>query len=113
MDKLRVHITYDNEITLKELIETLEILNKSLNDVMRLETKNNHIISKNNPVITSVDKGSIIFEMILSGMFGWGISKIMDFLVERVEDYIFIDKEFIDVDIFGLHIHITRNKKRK
>lgn len=67
MDKLRVHITYDNEIKLSDFVKIMDLLNKSVNDVIREHgSVNNRTIAKFSPTISSVERGSINIELIVA-----------------------------------------------
>ena len=58
-----IHIENDTNLTLKELIETLSILNLSINDYYRDNGVSNYSIADFSPSIKKVKEGSVFLEL--------------------------------------------------
>ena len=58
-----IHIENDTNLTLKELIETLSILNLSINDYYRDNGVSNYSIADFSPSIKKVKEGSVFLEI--------------------------------------------------
>ena len=67
-DIVKYHITYDEHLTIKELSEVLDVMNKSINDINRSNgIKNNAEIGKRfAPTVSNVENGSIIMDIIVN-----------------------------------------------
>ena len=114
MDKLRVHITYDNEIKLSDFVKIIDLLNKSVNDVIREHSSvNNRTIAKFSPTISSVERGSInieltvaIIEMATAGIIL--IAEIVKYANMRLENEKEKGKNIINNNIYN-QCNITHN----
>lgn len=66
-EKYKLHISYNNNLSLSDLNKILECLNLSFNAINRnLGINNNKQIKKMNPEIINIDKGSLILELLVS-----------------------------------------------
>lgn len=75
--KIEIHITYDNDLTLKELLEILNLFNLSINDCYRERGLNNFQIRKCATLVNTVKEGSIWVELGLP---------VLEFVGEIVKD---------------------------
>ena len=58
-----IHIENDSNLTLKELLETLSVLNLSINDYYRDNGVSNYSIADLSPSIKKVKEGSVFLEI--------------------------------------------------
>ena len=58
-----IHIENDTNLTLKELLETLSVLNLSINDYYRDNGVSNYSIADLSPSIKKVKEGSVFLEI--------------------------------------------------
>lgn len=66
-DIVKYHITYDENLTIKELADVLEVMNKTINEINRNNgIKNNAKIgTQYAPTVSNVENGSIILDVFL------------------------------------------------
>lgn len=84
---IRVHITYDKSLTLKELSETLDLINKSINDFNRDNgVTNNGKLGKNYASeVESVEAGSIIVNLMVNVIAPVALSVLANYIYDRVK----------------------------
>lgn len=84
---IRVHITYEKSLTLKELSETLDLINKSINDFNRDNgvTNNGRLGKKYASEVESVEAGSIIINLLVNVIAPVALSVLANYIYDRVK----------------------------
>ena len=85
---ITIHIDYNESLTLKELSEVLDIINKSINDVNRGNgIKDNAKLGKEYAAkVAGVDSGSIIVHILTYVVAPVALSILADFLYDRLKN---------------------------
>lgn len=84
---ISIHINYNQSLTLKELSEVLDLINKAINDVNReCGIKNNAKLGKEYaPKVTGVDSGSIVVHILTNFVAPVALSVLANFLYDRLK----------------------------
>ena len=84
--ELIFHIAYDKQLTLKELSEVLDLVNKAINDSNREHgVKNNGILGKQYaPEVMAVNQGSVILNLLVYVVAPITTSVIGSFIYDRL-----------------------------
>lgn len=86
-EHISLHITYDRNLTLKELVNVVDATNKAINDVNRANGISNQIIGKNyTPVLFNVKSGSIVLEVVVPLVATVPLSVLGNFIYDRLKD---------------------------
>ena len=85
MVKYMIHIEYDNSISLKDFGELIAIFRVSFNDVNRNMGINKKKKNEYAPGIDSVEKGSIILNIVVNVVAGVTVNLISDAIKKRIE----------------------------
>lgn len=85
MEKYKLHLTYNNNLSFSDFNKICDSLNKSFNDINRENgIKNPKTIKEHNPVITNFDKGSVILELAVSFVVGVAASLVASAIYDRI-----------------------------
>ena len=111
MQNYRLHITYNNNLSFSEFNKICDSLNKAFNDINRENgLKSTKQIKEHNAVITNFDKGSIIFEIVVSFIVQVASGLVINAICSRLSK---LKSNNIDVKIINdengkseIHIHI-------
>ncbi len=82
----KFHITYDVNMTLKELSDLLCAINLSINDYYRDNGVGNAKISLYAPVVNEVDKGSIVLDLAVSVFSGLTSTLLTEYILNRIKN---------------------------
>ena len=84
-NEIKMHISYDDKLTLKELTEILDLTNKAINDINRENgVGNNATIGKKYATeVTKVEQGSIVLSMVMYFVVPVSTSILAAFLYDR------------------------------
>ncbi len=86
-EKITIHIKYDSPLTLKELVEVLDSIKKSINDVNRENGISNNVLGRDYaPEVYGVESGSIILDIIANFVGQLTIGVLSAFIAERLKD---------------------------
>ena len=97
MEKYKLHLTYNNNLSFSDFNKICDSLNKSFNDINRKNgIKNTKMIKEHNPVITNFDKGSVILELAVSFVVGVAASLVANAIYDRITKSV---KNKVDVSI--------------
>lgn len=84
-DRIKLHVTYSNNLTLKELSEILDLTNKAINDVNREKGINNVIIGREYaPEVSGIESGSIVLHIVLQFVTPVALSVLANFIYDRL-----------------------------
>ena len=86
-DQIKLHITYHNQLTLKELSEILNLTNKALNDINRQQgVKSNVVVGRNYPsLVSGVESGSIVLNIITNFIMPVTLNILASYIYERLK----------------------------
>ena len=82
-----IHIKYNESLTLKELSEVLDLINKAINDVNRDNgIRNNAKLGKEYAAeVAGVDSGSIVLHILTNFVSSIALSILADYVYDRVK----------------------------
>ena len=82
-----LHINYNESLTLKELAEVLELINKAINDINRERgIKNNAKLGKDYAAkVTGVESGSIVVHILTCFVAPIALSVLANFIYDRLK----------------------------
>ena len=80
----RLHIKYNKNISIILLNDILANITKAINDINRQNGIGNKIIGNYAPVINGVDKGSIIFDVVLFLATEIGLPILVSYISNRI-----------------------------
>lgn len=85
---ITIHIDYNESLTLKELSEVIDLINKAINDVNRENgIKNNATLGKEYAAeVTGVDSGSIVVHILTNFVAPVALSMLGSFLYDRLKN---------------------------
>ena len=85
---ITIHINYNESLTLKELSDTLDCINKSINDINREKgIKSNAKLGKEYATkVSGVDSGSIIIHIITNVVAPVALSMLASYLYDRLKN---------------------------
>lgn len=85
---ITIHIDYNESLTLKELSEVLDLINKAINDVNRENgIKNNATLGKEYAAeVAGVDSGSIVVHILTNFVAPVALSMLGSFLYDRLKN---------------------------
>ena len=85
---ITIHISYNEDLTLKEFSEVLDLINKAINDVNRENgIKDNAKLGKEYATeVTGVDSGSIVVHVLSSFVAPIALSVLANFLYDRLKN---------------------------
>ena len=110
---ITMHMNYNEALTLKELSEILDLINKAINDVNRKNgIRNNAELGKKYKTeVTGVDSGSIIIHILTNFVAPVALSVLADFLSERLKNFgAKKEKKQIKIDsAYPISIRINEN----
>ena len=87
-NKITLHFTYDNNLTLKELSDLLDLSNKAINDFNRANGVSNQAVSKQYAAeVGSVKEGSVIVEILQNFVVPLSVTVLGAFLVDRLKQW--------------------------
>lgn len=122
-----LHIGYNESLTLKELSEILDLINKAINDINRENgIKDNAKIGKEYATeVTGVDSGSIVLHILTNFVAPIALSMLGTFLYERLKsigakkenNQIKLDTAYpISINVYGndnlIEVNITKPSNR-
>lgn len=84
---VRIHLSYEDELTLKELSELLDLINKSINDFNRSNGVNNNsrIGKEYSTQVKSVESGSIVVNLLLNVVSPVLLSVLANYIYDRIK----------------------------
>lgn len=87
-EPITIHIDYNESLTLKELSEALDLINKAINDVNRKNgIKNNATLGKEYAAeVAGVDSGSIVVHILTNFVAPVALSMLGSFLYDRLKN---------------------------
>lgn len=111
--KIKLHISYDSAITLKELSDTLDTVNKSINSINRENgITNNYVLGRYYaPRIESVESGSIVLNLLTNFVAPVALGLISNYIFNAMQKKgkknktIDINTEINGDIIINIHIH--------
>ena len=106
MNNCRIRITYNQNLSLINLSNIIELISKGFNDVCRNHTKNQRVVSKANPKIENVEKGSIVIDLLLDTLLTVATDVTIHLIVEHIKERISKSKNKINVEIKDEEINI-------
>ena len=88
-EQIKIHIKYNSPLTLRELVEVLNLTNKSINDVNRENgVKSNIVLSREYaPEVYGVESGSIVLYVISNFVVPLAIGVLAGFIYERLKNF--------------------------
>lgn len=85
-DQVRIHITYDEDLNLGDLSETLDLINKAVNDVNRENGASNRKIGKEySSKVSSVESGSIVLNVVLLVVVPIAVNMLSNAIYDRLK----------------------------
>lgn len=85
-DSIAIHINYNKSLTLKELSELLDLINKAINDINRENGINNVTIGRNYAAeVKGVESGSIVLSIFINLVTSISCSILGNFLYDRIK----------------------------
>ena len=108
MEKCKIKITYNQNLSLIDLSKVIELISKGFNDVCRNYTKDQKVVSKANPKIDNVEKGSIILELFLEAFLSVAIQVTLSMIAEHIKKRFVQNNRKIKIEVKddGIIIHI-------
>lgn len=87
-ETITIHIDYNESLTLKELSEVLDLINKAINDVNRENgIKNNATLGREYAAeVAGVDSGSIVVHILTNFVAPVALSMLGSFLYDRLKN---------------------------
>ncbi len=87
--EVTLHFTYDKNLTLKELTEVLDMINKAINDFNRDNgIKSGNTLSKRYAAeVAGIKEGSLIIELLVSFAAGITTSVLGNYIFERLKKW--------------------------
>lgn len=80
-----IHIENEHNLTLKELVETLTVLNLSINDYYRDNGVTNHNVTDLSPLIQKVKEGSVLIDIVIPAITTITSAIIVEYIKSRFE----------------------------
>ena len=85
MQKLRLHITYNNNLSFSEFNKICDSVNKAFNDINResglISVKQ---IKEHGAIITNIEKGSIFFDFVIPFIIDVSSGMLVNFISSRL-----------------------------
>lgn len=107
-ERIKLHVTYNNNLTLKELSEVLNLTNKAINDVNREKGINNVIIGREYaPEVSGIESGSIILYIVLQFVTPVALSVLASFIYDRLTTNKKKDNKQLSEDYYPISINVN------
>jgi len=86
-EKYKIHISYNNNLSLSDLNKILECINFGFNEINRnLGVRSNKQIKEMNPEIINIDKGSLILELIVNFLAPVAVNIVSSIIIDRLKN---------------------------
>lgn len=83
-ENFKFHITYNTNMTLKELSELLANINVAINNYYRDNGIRNNTVSSYAPIVNKVDNGSILLDIAIAVFSGLTATLLAEFIMDRI-----------------------------